>query len=163
MKAIGVLLLCCGLLAACGDDDGGGAGGDSAELQTCYDVCQAQEAAEMAGDCPGIGLDACRFLCDAAASGDCWQELTASNECMLTGQFDCGLFSAESDADCDAQYQAYDDCAVDSAECVGATDDGFCPSVPCACPDGDTMISGSINEGGQCMCVDSQTCMEFCF
>ncbi|MGD8862308.1 MAG: hypothetical protein PVI30_20010 [Myxococcales bacterium] len=162
MKVTRSLLTLCGLLAACGGDDGSSGGGSPA-LQTCYDVCQAQDAAEVAGNCPGIGLDACRFLCDAAATGECWQELTASNECMLTGQFDCGLFSAESNADCDAEYAAYDDCAVESADCVGATEDGFCPAVSCACPDGETTISAFVNEGGQCMCVDSNTCTEFCF
>lgn len=40
----------------------------------------------------------------------CWTDLNAFNACQLTGEFDCGIFSAESDADCTTEQNAYFAC-----------------------------------------------------
>jgi hypothetical protein len=112
MKLGGILMVCCALLAACGGDDsdggGGGAAGMSGNDSPCYMVCDAQEAAEVAGNCPGVGLETCRALC--GAGGSCQAQFEAMHVCWLTGEFMCGLFSAESDAECQAQETAYFDC-----------------------------------------------------
>ena len=110
-------------LGACGGgDDGGGAvatagsgtaGSGDAALQLCYQVCEAQQVAEEAGMCPGIGLSICKAICDGSMSGSCWDQLTALNRCGLTGNYGCSLFSAESDADCQAEIDAYTTCAAD--------------------------------------------------
>jgi hypothetical protein len=156
------------LFAGCGSNDsdegnGNGPGGLASDArQVCNDFCAAQDAAEMAGNCPGIGLETCRLLCGQLENIDCSAELTELNRCQLTGTFHCGLVSAESDAECTTELQDYQACSSNQ-QCTGADPDGFCPSVPCACPDGDTQISGIISDGTDCMCADSTTCTEFCF
>jgi hypothetical protein len=111
MKLGGILIVCCALLAACGGDDsdgGGGAAGMSGNDSPCLRVCDAQEAAEVAGMCPGIGLQACRSLC--GSGGSCQAEYEAMHLCWLSGEFECGFVSAEPVADCQAQDNAYFDC-----------------------------------------------------
>lgn len=152
-------------LTGCGDD---GADDDAARddeaTQSCYDVCREQAAAEKAGNCEGITEAQCRALCDAALSDEaCSAEFTELNECRLTGEFSCGLVSAESDADCDAQTDDYLMCSEANAPaCEGADENGRCPAVPCACPDGETLISGFDNSGGACRCLTPDTCLDLC-
>lgn len=137
---LGVVFALWATLAACGDDGDAptddmpmgpvGGGGDmpgdpngqpgpspapapapgADGLQICYDLCAAQDAAEMAGNCVALGLSACQGICDASQGGRCSSELNALSACQLTGTFSCGFFSAESDADCDTEVTAYNSC-----------------------------------------------------
>jgi len=148
----------CLALSACGGDD------PKDGEQTCSDVCGSQQAAEEAGNCPGLGLTLCLQLCDAALSGTCGAAFTRLNKCMLTGEFACGFVSAQSNADCTAESQEYRDCMRDNrVTCQGANDAGFCPSVTCDCPGGEQAISGTITNGSSCTCADVNSCQQFCF
>jgi hypothetical protein len=155
-----ILTACFSLFAGCSSDDSDS--GNAAATQVCYDLCAAQDEAETEGNCPGIGLETCRLFCKQLQGNRCASELDELSTCQLTGEFHCGIFSAESDADCASEENAYQACAG-SASCAGADEDGFCPSVECACPDETTSISAIISDGEQCTCADSTTCREFCF
>ena len=162
---ITTLAVCALFAVACGGDSAASnnsGGGDG--QQACYDVCQAQDAAEMAGNCPGLGLSTCKLLCDALVGSACEAEYKAHNECMLTGNFDCGLISAQSDADCSAELDALNTCENGATGmCTGANDAGVCPAVACQCPGGEQSISGTTSQGGQCSCLDETTCQDLCF
>lgn len=112
MKLGGIVVLSSLLVAACGGDDsddgGGGASGMGGGDSPCFMVCDAQNAAEIAGDCVTLSVADCRALC--GAGGSCQAQFEAMHVCWLTGEFMCGFFSAESNADCQAEEDAYFDC-----------------------------------------------------
>lgn len=97
-----------GASGASGVGGASGAGGTGRSDSPCLMVCDAQEAAEVAGMCPGIGLEACRSLC--GSGGSCQAEFEAMHRCWLTGEFECGFVSAEPVADCQTEDNAYFDC-----------------------------------------------------
>jgi hypothetical protein len=86
----------------------GGAGGSAGGDSPCFMVCDAQNAAEVAGDCVALSLAECRALC--GTGGSCAAQFEAMHVCWLAGEFMCGFFSAESNADCQAEEDAYFAC-----------------------------------------------------
>jgi len=122
MRTLSLLLCAALLVGGCGDDggsgsdgggpaptgDGDGDGDGGGTDSSCYQVCDAQAAAESAGGCAFLTVEECKLICDGQTQ--CNAELAALHDCWLTGTFSCGLFSAESDADCAAQNDAYSGC-----------------------------------------------------
>lgn len=160
-----VLLVCWG----CGDDAGGDDDGvidQAASLarDACHAQCEAQQQTE--GCEPLVGLSTCRQLCDMIVRDlepDCREEFTAYYNCSADQGFTCfgGLVTQPSEPCANALDEL--NACQGTPMCVGADDEGFCPSVDCPCPDGSTPVSGFSNESGECRCLDEQTCTDlFC-
>ena len=156
---LGAILGLGGLGAGCSEETDSEA--VRAYQSECEDACRAEDAT----GCALVALDACLRLCALAVdriSGECLPLATESLVCENEVGVVCNSFQLASSADperCKPQADALRDC---QGPCEGADEDGFCPSVECACPGGPTRISGFDNSSGQCRCLSAETCAEFC-
>ena len=146
----------------------GGPGGGSSTDGACEASCDTQAKA-----CPASGGDyasGCKTLCASIPSA-CDASYGAYAACIDNGGWRCSMTAtingkpapeAVASTVCQAETNAYVACfKVHTTRCMGASADGTCPSIPCACPGGTLMISGSNPDGaGACTCLDATTCKE---
>jgi hypothetical protein len=146
----------------CGDDDDTGAGANGAARMSCDRQCEAQD--EVQGCRPLVDLAGCKQLCGllvADLEADCGDEFSAYYDCSANQGFECSALGTSQDAaPCKNALDQLDACKG-SPMCVGADDEGRCPSVACPCPEGTTSVSGFSNESGECRCYDAKTCVDF--
>jgi hypothetical protein len=97
---------------------------------------------------------------------ECSGGFAVDYDCTLMDGYRCsGTFVLQNSDQCKDEQAAFDACAhiLDGTPCEGQNENGVCPQVACARPEGTKMVSGFDNAGGHCKCLDSETCRDlFC-